>query len=305
MTINDFISYKDQFILHLQAERRFSEHTVKSYEGDLKQFHTFWLHLPTDKQKYVSFKTIIERYLVNLYYKKISRSTIARKLSCFKSFERFLNNRGITLSLELKRPRIAKKLPEYLSIDEISFLLDKVPDEALETRYPMRTRTILELLYATGIRCSELVNIRLRDIDMTNKTIRIHGKGKKERIVLFGTKAHERVQSYLLHERPYVKNSDEPLFTNYRAERITSRSIQRIFVTLKKLLPTKRALTPHKIRHSFATHLLSQEVGLRDIQELLGHCTITSTERYTHVSLDDLARSCEKYHPIKDLLKSE
>ena len=143
----------------------------------------------------------------------------------------------------------------------------------------------------------------MHDIDMINKTIRIRGKGNKERIVLFGNKAQERIKTYLEQERPTVLSGEEPLFTNYRGQKITSRSIQRLFLTLKKLLPQKRALTPHKIRHSFATHLLSQGVNLRTVQELLGHSSIASTERYTHVSLDDLSRTCEKKHPIKDLLK--
>ena len=144
MTIAEFVTLKDQFLMHLEVERGLTENTVKSYKGDLGQFECFWSRL-SDKEQEPNFKQLIERYLVNLYYKKINRASIARKLSCFKSFERFLESYGIMLKLEVKRPRLYQKLPEHLSIDEVTFLLDQVPDESLETRYPMRTRTILEL----------------------------------------------------------------------------------------------------------------------------------------------------------------
>jgi len=305
MISSDFLTYKKNFILHLKIERRLSENTVKSYQNDLNRLYCFWSKIIDESPVPVELKQAIERYLVNLHYKKISRNTIARKLSCFKSFEKFLSTQGIMLNLDIKRPRLHQKLPIHLSIDELTYLLDKVTETELETRYPIRTKTIIELLYATGIRCSELVNIRLCDIDMINKTIRIKGKGDKERITLFGTKAKERIEAYLLHERPPTANAQENLLINYRGQGITTRSIQRIFVTLQKLIPTKRPLTPHKIRHSFATHLLSQGVDLRIVQELLGHKTIASTERYTHVSLEDLATTCESHHPVKNILKTK
>jgi integrase/recombinase XerC len=159
------------------------------------------------------------------------------------------------------------------------------------------------LLYATGVRCSELVNICIADIDMDGKAIRIMGKGKKERMVLFGLKALEKIQAYCKYERPVVEDQNEPLFMNYRYGKLTSRSVQRIIKMFRAFLPIDRQLTPHKLRHSFATHLLNQGADLRAVQELLGHKTLSSTEKYTHVSLENLAQLCDNIHPINGMIK--
>ncbi len=303
MTRTEFEEKKDQFLTHLEIERNLSDHTLRAYEGDLQQFLSFWQKLSKPDQKKLGFRQIIERYLVSLFYKKISKNSIARKFSCFKSFERFLQTLGIKLNLQLKRPRLDKKLPVYLSVDEIFYLLDKVKEKELPTRSPLRDKAILELLYATGVRCSELVNIKLSDIDIANKTIRILGKGRKERIVLFGNKAKGRILVYMQQERPHPQNSNDALFLNYRYQQLTSRSVQRIIEMFRSFLHIDRHITPHKIRHSFATHLLNQGVDLRIVQELLGHKTLASTEKYTHVSLDNLARLCDEIHPANDILK--
>jgi len=302
MTLTEFKEKYEEFIIYLEVERNYSDHTLRAYESDIKQFILFWEILAKHDQKKLGVRQIIERYLVSLFYKKIDKSSIARKFSCFKSFERFLKTGGITLNLQLKRPRIDKKLPVFLSVDELFYLLDRVSDAELPTRHPIRDKAILELLYATGVRCSELVNIRLSDIDMENKTIRIKGKGKKERMVLFGKKAKEKIQEYCSQERTRLRHHDEQLFLNYRHEALTSRSIQRIIQMFRSFLNIERPITPHKIRHSFATHLLNQGADLRTVQELLGHQTLASTEKYTHVSLDDLARLCNTLHPANSLL---
>jgi len=301
----EFEQHKEAFLLHLKAERNFSEHTLRAYFLDLQQFITFWHELDDNDKKNLALRQIIERYLVALFYKKISKSSIARKFSCFTSFERFLHMRGIELHLNLKRPRIDKKLPVYFSVDELFHLLDAIKNEALPTRYPVRDKTIFELLYATGVRCSELVNICVADIDMDAKTIRILGKGKKERIVLFGAKAREKILEYYAVERPEIQNQDEPLFMNYRYEKLTSRSVQRIVKMFRSFLPIERPLTPHKLRHSFATHLLNQGADLRAVQELLGHKTLATTEKYTHVSLENLSKLCEGVHPINGMMKKK
>ncbi len=305
MKIEQFSEKMHEFFTYLEVERNLSEHTLRAYTSDLKQFVCFWEELPADELEHLSIRQVIERYLINLFYKKIDKSSIARKFSCFKSFERFLHTQGIELNLKLTRPRLDKKLPVYLSIDEIFHLLDKVPDQELPTKYPLRDKTIFELLYATGIRCSELINIRLSDIDMENKTIRIFGKGKKERLVLFGHKAKERILSYLTHERPELQDHQGALFLNYRNQQMTSRSIQRIFEMFRRFLQLDRHVTPHKIRHSFATHMLNQGADLRIVQELLGHQTLSSTEKYTHVSLEDLSRICDQTHPMRSSDKND
>lgn len=298
ISLEQFKEKKDAFITYINVEKNLSVHTQKAYGSDLHQFYMFWKPRE-DEFKAFTLRQIIERYLVSLFYKKIDKNSIARKFSCFKSFEKFLaSTYNIILDLKLQRPRLSKKLPVYLSIDEITYLLDGVKNEQLPSKFPIRDKTIFELIYATGIRCSELINIAFKDIDMTNKTIRIFGKGSKERIVLFGSQAKKRIEDYLAHERAEVNHSSEILFLNFRHQPLTSRSIQRIFEMFRKFLKVQRPLTPHKVRHSFATHLLNQGVDLRLVQELLGHKTLASTEKYTHVSLDELSRLCNRIHPI-------
>ena len=302
MTCNEFKEKKEEFLIYIEVEKNLSENTRKAYESDLSQFIEFWSQLPEKDQQVLSLRQIIERYLVTLFYKKIDKSSIARKFSCFKSFEKFLRTQGIELALKLTRPRLDKKLPIYLSVDEIQYLLDTVENKQLPTKHPIRDKAIFELIYATGVRCSELISIKLKDIDMINKSIRIIGKGNKERIVLFGQKAYDQIQRYQENERPTPKNSAEHLFLNYRGGPLTSRSIQRIIVMFRAQLKVQRQITPHKLRHSFATHMLNQGVDLRVVQELLGHKTLASTEKYTHVSLEHLSELCNTIHPIKSMM---
>lgn len=303
--ISKLQEHKENFITYLKVEKNLSDHTVRAYESDLKQFFNFWQQLGTDDKKLLSMRQIIERYLVNLFHKKIDKSTIARKFSCFKSFEKFLKTHGIVLKLKLQRPRLDKKLPIYLSVDEIFYLLDTIADDQLPSKKPARDKAIFELLYATGVRCSELVAIRFKDLDMANRTIRIIGKGKRERIVLFGQKAQNKLQQYLDNERPHPGGAHEHLFLNNRTEPLTVRTVQRVFEMFRSFLKFEKQITPHKIRHSFATHLLNQGVDLRTVQELLGHKTLSSTEKYTHVSLEDLTKLCDTIHPMSGKEKSE
>ncbi len=304
MLLFEFTEKIEKFISFLTIEKNVSHHTIRAYRTDLKQFTEFWEQSITPaEQTQLSLRQIIERYLVSLFYKKIDKSSIARKFSCFKSFERYLEQEGIYLKLHLKRPRLDKKLPVYLSVEEISHLLDAVKDTELPTRYPLRDKAILELLYATGIRCSELVNIRFGDIDMNEKTIRIKGKGNKERIVLFGKQAALKLSLYLQQERPHIQRAEDFLLLNYRNEPLTSRSVQRIIAMFRPFLKIDRPISPHKIRHTFATHLLNQGVDLRVVQELLGHQAVSSTEKYTHVSLEELTTMCNEIHPINDIIQ--
>jgi len=302
MNLKQFHEKRKEFLTYLSVEKNLSNHTQRAYNGDLKQFELFWGNLKKEDQKNLLLRQIIERFLVSLFYKKIDKASIARKFSCFKSFERFLEAQGIKLSLKLTRPRLDKKLPIYLSEDEIIHLLDTVKNERLPSKRPCRDKAIFELIYATGVRCSELVNIKIQDIDLNNKTIRIFGKGRKERIVLFGDKAKQRLLYYLEQERPKIKSQKEILFMNYRNEPLTSRSVQRIFEMFRQFLKIDKQITPHKIRHSFATHMLNKGVDLRVIQELLGHKALSSTEKYTHISLDKLSKICDEHHPIQKII---
>jgi integrase/recombinase XerC len=302
MILAKFIDHKEEFLDYLKVEKNLAENTFRAYESDLNQFITFWHELSDDEKNNLALRQVIERYLVSLFYKKMDKSSIARKFSCFKSFERFMRTQGITLNLNLKRPKLEKKLPMYLSVDEIFHLLDTTQDTELDTRHPIRDKAILELLYATGIRVSELINIQFKHINMHDKTIRIMGKGNKERIVLFGQKAHDKIAQYLTHERPTAHHMDEYLFLNFRTQKLTSRSIQRIFEMFRQFLKIDRKITPHKIRHSFATHLLNQGTDLRVVQELLGHKTLNSTEIYTHVSLEELTKVVDTKHPLNNMI---
>ncbi len=305
MTHQEFQEKVQQFITYLDVERNLSAHTIRAYTSDLNSFLTFWKKLSTSDQTNLSVRQIIERYLVSLYYKKIDKNTIARKFSCFTSFTKFLKTYGISINLELKRPRLTKKLPVYLSIDEVFYVLDTIPDHDLPTQHPIRDKAIFELFYATGIRCAELVSIKAKDIDLKQKTIRILGKGNKERIVLFGKKAKQKLEEYLRDERDPITNQDDVIFIGTKGKPLSTRTVQHIFEMFRAFLKTGKQITPHKLRHSFATHLVNQGTDLRVVQELLGHKTLASTEKYTHVSLDDLTKICNDLHPINRMLKKE
>ncbi len=296
-----FLEYEEaikDFFTYLSVEKNLSANTQRSYQSDLHLFQDFWKKIAKEETEEILFKRAVERYLVALYYKKIEKNSIARKISCFRSFERFLRKRGATISLDMKRPRTEKKLPVYLHVDEVFYLLDTLSNDLLPTKYPLRDKAIFEVLYATGIRCSELCNITIKDIDFTEKTIRIFGKGSKERMALFGSKAAERIKEYLEEERFAIPTPDEPLFTSTHKKPLNPRSVQRIIQMFQPFLKTNKKLTPHKLRHSFATHLLNQGTDLRVVQELLGHATLASTEKYTHVNLEDLIDVCTNLHPL-------
>jgi len=215
MTFKEFEESVTNFLSYLSVEKNLAHNTQRSYESDLHMCKDFWLQLSHKEPEEILLTRALERYFVSLYYKKIQKNSIARKISCFRSLGRFLKKQGVDLDLKVTRPKNEKKLPVYLHIDEIIYLLDGVKDEELPTKLPLRDRAIFELLYATGIRCSELCSITMKDIDFKEKVIRIFGKGRKERLALFGSKASERLQAYLKQERYTVPQADDPLFANH------------------------------------------------------------------------------------------
>lgn len=304
MNIDQFSEKIKDFLAFLEVEKNSSKHTLRAYQSDLKQLVAFWNEQRAGRpNNNLSFENLLRRYVVSLFYKKISKPSLARKLSCLRSFQQFLIESGTKLQIVIKSPRHDRKLPIILSVDEIFFLLDSIKNDDLPTIFPCRDKTIFELVYATGVRCSELVGITLKDINFEEKTIRVMGKGKKERFVLFGTKAAQMLEKYLSIERPaLVKDPNQwYLFLNYAGGQLTTRSVQRIFEMFRHFLRIDRNLTPHKIRHSFATHLLQEGVDLRIIQELLGHKTVATTEIYTHVTNQQLAKICDEKHPLNNL----
>lgn len=305
MKIKEFEKYKKDFLAYINVEKNLSANTQRSYESDLNLFNQFWVQINDKDKKKEDLRRALERYFVSLFYKKIDTSSVARKISCFKSFERFLRSAGVDFSFKLKRPRVDKKLPVYLSVDEVFYLLDTVKDSELPSKKPIRDKTIFELLYASGMRCSELCSITMGNLDIENKVIKITGKGRKERMVLFGSKAQKRIKEYLKKERPKPLSLSEKLFVNYRSGPLDARSVQRIIEMFRKFLKGGKKVTPHKLRHSFATHMLNQGTDLRVVQELLGHQSLASTEKYTHVTSAQLAEMCDTLHPFNDMMDKD
>lgn len=304
MNLNFLKEKITDFSTFLEVEKNCSPNTLRAYKIDLKQLVEFWQRIASkEKELKNSFDKVLRRYIVFLFYKKMSKASLARKISCFRSFQMFLGSNGIKININFKSPKIERKLPTILTVDEIFYLLDSVKNDDLPTKYPYRDKALFELIYATGVRCAELVGIKLNEIDFANKAIKVFGKGAKERIVLFGEKAKNVLKKYIEKERFLLlkKHECEYLFLNTLGAQLTPRSVQRIFEMFRKFLKIDKNLTPHKIRHSFATHLLNQGVDLRVIQELLGHKSLGTTEIYTRVTSADLAKMCDEKHPLNKM----
>jgi integrase/recombinase XerC len=300
--------YIDRFGDYLKYERNVSEHTLRNYMSDLEQFHD---HIcPIDaagNRRYVDIKQVdhitIREYLSKLYQGKRKKTSVARKLATLRTFFKFLCREEV-VELNPARlvatPRLEKKLPKVLSVDDIIRFIE-TPD--LETVLGKRDRAILEMLYATGCRVSELAGINLDDIDFDHESIRVRGKGRKERIVPFGSKAKEALQMYmgvrgeLLVEAPEEERDPMALFLNYQGTRITTRSVGRMIDKYVQECAMMHDISPHSLRHSFATHLLSAGADLRAIQELLGHARLSTTQIYTQVSMEQLMQVYDKAHP--------
>ena len=311
-----------QFLDHLRYERNVSAHTLRNYESDLRQFFDYLV--PSKEEpaaKPASKRTLpsvvkraepnlkqidhitIREWLSSLHSGKKKKASIARKLAALRTFFQFLVREG---ALELNpaklvaTPRKEKKLPVHLSIeDAIRFI--ETPDA--ETDFGKRDRAILELLYATGVRVSELVQLNLRDIDFKNKLLRVTGKRRKERIVPFGDPALKALKDYLdvregfLLNAPATKRDEQALILNYQGTRMTTRSVGRLIEKYIQQCAGIHDISPHALRHSFATHLLDSGADLRDIQELLGHARLSTTQIYTHVSMEKLIEVYDKAHP--------
>ena len=297
-----------QFLDHLRYERNVSIHTLRNYESDLQQFLD---HLaPADqkgRREEPNFRQIdhitIREWLSTLHSDHKKKTSIARKLAALRTFFQFLVREGLLESNPAKlvaTPRKEKKLPIHLSIeDAIRFI--ETPDT--NTDFGKRDRAILELLYATGVRVSELVQLNLRDVDFKNKLLRVFGKRAKERIVPFGDPAARALGEYLSVRNQFLLNAPaaardaQPLILNYQGTRMTTRSVGRLVEKYIRMCAGIHDISPHALRHSFATHLLDSGADLRDIQELLGHARLSTTQIYTHVSMEKLIEVYDKAHP--------
>lgn len=286
-----------EFLAYLRHERNASIHTIAGYERDLRQLSDYLQESGVRWNK--AGNVALRGFLASLHEKKQKKSTIGRKLAAMRSFYEFcLRKKWIAENPAkvLATPKQEKHIPSFLSEEEAAGLLN-LP--ATNKPIDLRDRAILELFYATGIRVSELVGIDDDDVHFDERLVRVRGKGKKERLVPFGRKAAEALQAYL-RARPLLlekRMGDSALFLNYRGERLTTRSVQRMVRTYIRKTAVSRKISPHSLRHSFASHLLGRGADLRVIQELLGHSSLATTQKYTHVDLRQLLDVYKKSHP--------
>lgn len=298
--------YLRQFLEHLRYERNVSTHTLRNYSSDLEQFHEHLTSIGALKIKVDEIDHLtIREWMASLHSLNKKKTSIARKLASLRTFFQFLVREGLLETNPAKlvaTPRIERKLPTHLSMeDAVRFI--ETPD--LNTDLGKRDRAILEFLYATGVRVGELVNLNLKDIDFREKLVRVTGKRKKQRILPFGEPALQALMFYLNETRPIFLNNCPPserdedaVFLNYQGTRITTRSVGRMVDKYIKIcVEINRDISPHSLRHSFATHLLDSGADLRDIQELLGHARLSTTQIYTQVSMEKLIEVYDKAHP--------
>ena len=293
------------FLQHLKYERNVSPHTLRNYASDLAQFKEYLLavekrdDIPVDQID----RLTIREWMAGLHEQN-KKASIARKLASLRTFFQFLVREGKLDSNPAKQvatPRIERKLPTHLSMeDAVRFI--ETPDT--NTDLGRRDRAILEFLYATGIRVSELVGIDIGDIDFRERLVRVTGKRKKERIVPFGEPAAQALMHYLeetrgtfLNECPEAERDLNAVFLHRRGGRLTTRSVGRLIDKYIKLCADIHSISPHSLRHTFATHLLDSGADLRDIQELLGHARLSTTQIYTQVSMEKMIQVYDKAHP--------
>ena len=309
----------EQFLMYLRSVRNASEHTIRSYENDLSQFLTFLtppgtpMPAPTDVTH-----LMIREFVAHLHDLKLEKSSIARKLAAIRSFFKFAVREGIvprSPARAVATPKLPKRIPSVLSAEDLNAFLDSVVAEPTvgSGRRPSATdegsrlmvkrdRAILELLYASGLRVSELTGLNLADMDRKELMLRVRGKGNKERIVPFGGKAEQALEAYQSVREDILRKAGgrgerQAVFLNHFGTRLTQRSVARIVKKYSRLANVNWDLHPHSLRHAFATHLLADGADLRAIQELLGHSSLSTTQRYTHATIRQLLEVFDKAHP--------
>ena len=294
----------ESFLHYLKFDRNYSPHTVKNYARDLAEFQSYLTGGQPEVEvdpKEIDHITLRD-FMGHLHQKRNQKASIARKLAALRSLFRYLHGRGIVGSNParlVRTPRLPQKNPRFLSVREVETIL-ALPD--VDTDRGVRDRAILELLYASGIRISELTQLNLEDLSLPQRLVKVRGKGRKERIVPFGEKAQEALGRYLKARGKLLlrrKSSVEPnaLFLNLRGGRLSSRSTQRNLSEYVRKSELLLNVHPHLFRHSFATHLLNNGADLRSIQELLGHATLSTTQKYTHLRIEELIKIYRSAHP--------
>ncbi len=309
----------EMFTRWLTTEKGYSEHTVSGYQRDLREFHNHVREQDTKKKKGTLAEpgeitpAQIRKFIVSLHGHN-SAATVARKISALRSFFRFGRRHNLLHNDPLAGvigPKIGKCIPVFLTVDE-TFALLEAPTE--KDTYASRDRAILELLYSTGIRVSELVSRNVADLDFIEEVLTVRGKGNKERLVPVGRPAVEAVRGWLPQRLQLIEQragrgktvEKNALFLNGRGSRLTTRSVERLVKMYGERAGIIQIVTPHALRHSFATHLLEMGADLRSVQELLGHASLSTTQRYTHLTLDHLSEVYDKSHPLSvEDIKSE
>ncbi len=282
------------FLQYLRHEKNASLHTERSYLSDLDQFFDFLGAAELAKVDH----QFLRRFVAHLMKLGVRKSSIARKLSTLRTFFKYLNRQGMLTENPARlvlTPRREKRLPVVLSADDAQRLMEAPRGTKTRAGVELRDRAVLETLYSTGIRASELIGMNHEDIDSHDRLIRIGGKGRKERVVPIGHKALDAIDAYVASKPAALEPS--AVFIGPAGKRLTARTVQRILENYRKKLGLQQKASPHTLRHSFATHLLESGADLRAIQELLGHASLSTTQRYTHLNLDSLMDVYDRAHP--------
>lgn len=296
MTVNGFQHQIDSFLQYIAAERGFSANTAGAYRNDLTQFAGFLED--NGRDGWDLDRETLHAYRSFLYGRRYADTTVARKIAAVRSFLHFLEAEGIVhadLTEHLESPRIGKYLPHSIAEDDVEFLL-AMP--STDNPPGLRDRAMLRMLWATGMRVSELISLDMEHVDLTTDTVRCTGKGSKERQIPFGLRARGALVQYLDDGRPALirRSLERALFLNHHGERLTRQGFWLILKSYARRAGIDR-ISPHTLRHSFATHLLNNEAELRVVQELLGHSNISTTQIYTHVSRERLRQVYDQAHP--------
>ncbi len=285
--------YIEKFLNYLRVERNASNHTILNYKIDLDSFDTFI----GDKDVAAIDHLTLRRFLAEMRAKNYSKRTVARKLASLRSFFKFLFREGHIKTnpvSAISTPKLDKKLPVVLDAARVAKLVQCPPDD---NEPGMRDRAILETLYSTGIRVSELVGLDLDDVDFISGVAKVFGKGSKERLVPIGEPAIAAIRKYTEKRDARKVKDKDAVFLNKSGKRITDRSIRRVIDKYMRICSIAEHISPHSLRHSFATHLLDRGADLRSVQELLGHMNLSTTQIYTHVTMDRLKSVYDKAHP--------
>lgn len=273
-----------------------SSHTIRNYESDLRHFQS-WLGDPAPPVEAIDLP-VLRSWVSSLFNDRQMATSIRRRVASLRALFKYEMRQGNLKASPAKLlvlPKLPKTLPRVPTAEQVNTLVDAVDDNDLDRPFPTRDRAIFEFLYGCGLRISELEGLNIEDIDTNERWLRVRGKGRKERQVPYGSKAAESLNNWL-PER-HAQSAERAVFVNYRGTRLSSRSIRRIVAFYARYLAGDSSVHPHTLRHAFATHLLSDGADLRAIQELLGHAQLSTTQKYTQVSLTDLLAVYDKSHP--------